>query len=60
MTREPLEYIIARGRSIEEMREHAQRSSLYPRGDMALIWVNESDLVIRQMNGDAFEIDTQR
>jgi len=37
----------------DDQRKAAQRSALYGQGDMRLVWVNEGDLAIRAIAGEA-------
>ncbi len=41
-----LEYVHAKGLSLEEMRRNFRESELYKRGDARLVWVNEGDLFL--------------
>ena len=42
-----------------EQRERARSSALYQRGDMRLVWVNESDLAIMLLNREAVSYGRQ-
>ena len=51
-----LEFFNARGMTFRAMRDQAQGSKLFLRGDMRLIWVSEGDLLNLQLAGVAKEV----
>lgn len=56
-----LDYVVARGSTIEEMRNNLRNSSdgaaLYRQGDTVLIWVNEGDLYLQRMNAEIYNLN---
>lgn len=54
-----LDFVTAKGRTIEEMRQNAEASGLYQHGDMRLIWVNETVLEMMMLAGQANNLDSE-
>ena len=47
-----VEYVQAKGATLEEMRLNARNSSMCKRGDMRLVWVNEGDLLMSEISAE--------
>lgn len=50
----PIRWVSAKGRDIDEMRENLLANpdgqALFQSGDVKLVWVNEGDIVMQDMN----------
>jgi hypothetical protein len=50
----PVRWVSAKGRDIDEMRENLMKDldgqALFQIGDVKLVWVNEADLIMQDMN----------
>lgn len=47
-----VEYVQAQGETLDDMRVNARNSSMYKRGDMRLVWVNEGDFLMSQISAE--------
>ncbi len=51
---QPVRWVSAKGRDIDEMRENLLNDldgqALFQMGDVKLVWVNESDIIMQDMN----------
>lgn len=54
-----LEFVPAKGATLDEMRDDARNSPLFQYGDMRLIWVNEGVLNEMEIAGQARNLDEQ-
>lgn len=52
----PMQFVTARGSTLDDMRKAVWEDGLGEIGDAVLIWVNEGDFLHLQMNGEAAKV----